>query len=117
MLQKNLRCYNVAKLYYQVGDYESTKRYVFNYLEIRDNSASAHKLLGQAYEALGQKEAAFNEYKISLELEGRQDDLVLKSKKLTLLYLSFIVLSILYISVTFSFFLLNLLFFSMRIIG
>ncbi|XP_011864224.1 PREDICTED: E3 SUMO-protein ligase RanBP2-like [Vollenhovia emeryi] len=76
--EKNLRCYNVAKLYYQVGDYESTKRYVFNYLEIRDNSASAHKLLGQAYEALGQKEAAFNEYKVSLELEGRQDDLVLK---------------------------------------
>ncbi|KYM98884.1 E3 SUMO-protein ligase RanBP2, partial [Cyphomyrmex costatus] len=76
--QKNLRCYNVAKLYYQVGDYESTKRYVFNYLEIRDSSASAHKLLGQAYEALGQKEAAFNEYKVSLELEGRQDNLVLK---------------------------------------
>jgi len=80
-LQKNLRCYNVAKLYYQVGDYESTKRYVFNYLEVRDSSASAHKLLGQAYEALGQKEAAFNEYKVSLELEGRQDDLVLKGKK------------------------------------
>lgn len=38
--------------------------------------------MGQAYEALGQKEAAFNEYKISLELEGRQDDLVLKGKKL-----------------------------------
>ncbi|TGZ32049.1 E3 SUMO-protein ligase RanBP2 [Temnothorax longispinosus] len=76
--EKNLRCYNIAKLYYQVGDYESTKRYVFNYLEIRDNSPGAHKLLGQAYEALGQKEAAFNEYKVSLELEGRQDDLVLK---------------------------------------
>jgi len=80
-LQKNLRCYNVAKLYYQVGDYESTKRYVSSYLEVRDSSASAHKLLGQAYEALGQKEAAFNEYKTSLELEGRQDDLVLKGKK------------------------------------
>ncbi|XP_029672803.1 E3 SUMO-protein ligase RanBP2 [Formica exsecta] len=76
--EKDLRCYNVAKLYYQVGDYESTKRYVSNYLEVRDGSASAHKLLGQAYEALGQKEAALNEYKISLELEGRQDDLVLK---------------------------------------
>ncbi|XP_012218383.1 E3 SUMO-protein ligase RanBP2 [Linepithema humile] len=76
--EKNLRCYNVAKLYYQVGDYESTKRYVCSYLEVRDGSASAHKLLGQAYEALGQKEAAFNEYKISLEIEGRQDDLVLK---------------------------------------
>ncbi|XP_014473686.1 PREDICTED: E3 SUMO-protein ligase RanBP2-like [Dinoponera quadriceps] len=76
--EKNLRSYNVAKLYYQVGDYESAKRYVSSYLEVRDNSASAHKLLGQAYEALGQKEAALNEYKTSLELEARQDDLVLK---------------------------------------
>jgi len=74
-------------LYYQVGDYESAKRYVFNYLEIRDNSTSAHKLLGQAYEALGQKVAALNEYKVSLELERRQDDLVLKGEKLTPLYL------------------------------
>jgi len=91
LLQKNLRCYNVAKLYYQVGDYESTKRYVFNYLEVRDSSASAHKLLGQAYEALGQKEAAFNEYKVSLELEGRQDDLVLKGKKsMSLLAIRFV---------------------------
>lgn len=65
-----------------MGDYESTKRYVSNYLEVRDGSASAHKLLGQAYEALGQKEAALNEYKVSLELEGRQDDLVLKGNKL-----------------------------------
>lgn len=81
-LQKNLRCYNVAKLYYQVGDHESAKRYVSSYLEVRDGSASAHKLLGNAYEALGQKEAAFNEYKISLELEGRQNDLVLKGREL-----------------------------------
>ncbi|XP_011144790.2 E3 SUMO-protein ligase RanBP2 [Harpegnathos saltator] len=76
--EKNLRSYNVAKLYYQVGDYESAKRYVSSYLEVRDESASAHKLLGHAYEALGQKEAALNEYKTSLELEARQDDLVLK---------------------------------------
>lgn len=80
-LQKNLRSYNVAKLYYQVGDYESAKRYVSSYLEVRDESASAHKLLGNAYEALGQKEAALNEYKSSLELEARQDDLVLKGKQ------------------------------------
>jgi len=72
-----------------VGDYESTKRYVSSYLEVRDSSASAHKLLGQAYEALGQKEAAFNEYKTSLELEGRQDDLVLKGKKSKIYSFSF----------------------------
>ncbi|KAG7199455.1 hypothetical protein KM043_014081 [Ampulex compressa] len=76
--ERNVRCYNIAKLYYQVGDYESAKRYVSNYLEVRGGSAGAHKLLGQAYEALGQKEAALAQYKISLELEARQDDLVLK---------------------------------------
>lgn len=47
-------------------------------MEIRDKSAGAHKLLGQALEALGQKEAAFVRYKISLELEPKQDDLLLK---------------------------------------
>lgn len=77
-MQKNLRSYNVAKMYFQVGDYESAKRYVSTYLEIRDECASAHKLLGNTYEALGQKEAALNEYKTSLELDARQDDLVLK---------------------------------------
>ncbi|CAL7942946.1 unnamed protein product [Xylocopa violacea] len=76
--EKNLRCYNIAKLYYQVGDYESAKKYVSNYLEIRDKSAAAHKLLGQAFEALGQKVGAFTHYKISLELEPKQDDLLLK---------------------------------------
>ncbi|KAK1127033.1 hypothetical protein K0M31_004646 [Melipona bicolor] len=76
--EKKLRCYNIAKLYYQVGDHESAKKYVSNYLEIRDKSAGAHKLLGQALEALGQKEAAFMQYRISLELEPKQDDLLLK---------------------------------------
>ncbi|OAD60504.1 E3 SUMO-protein ligase RanBP2, partial [Eufriesea mexicana] len=76
--EKKLRCYNIAKLYYQVGDYESAKRYVSNYLEIRDKSPGAYKLLGQALEALGQKELAFTQYKISLELEPKQDDLILK---------------------------------------
>ncbi|XP_076281902.1 E3 SUMO-protein ligase RanBP2 [Lasioglossum baleicum] len=76
--EKHLRCYNIAKLYYQVGDYESAKKYVSNYLEIRDKCAGAYKLLGQTFEALRQQEAAFMQYKKSLELEPKQDDLVLK---------------------------------------
>nr|XP_012149245.1 PREDICTED: E3 SUMO-protein ligase RanBP2-like isoform X1 [Megachile rotundata] len=76
--EKKLRYYNIAKLYYQVGDYESAKKYVSTYLETRDKSAGAHKLLGQTLEALGQKEAAFTQYKISLELEPKQDELILK---------------------------------------
>ncbi|XP_015115458.1 E3 SUMO-protein ligase RanBP2 [Diachasma alloeum] len=76
--ERNLRCYNIAKLYYQVGDYESARRYVSSYLEVKSESSGAHKLLGQIYEALGQKEAALAQFKQSLELEARQDDLVLK---------------------------------------
>lgn len=54
-------------------------------MEIRDKSAGAHKLLGQTLEALGQKEAAFTQYKISLELEPKQDDLILKGMILYLI--------------------------------
>lgn len=49
-----------------------------NYLTIREDSASAHKLLGQALEQLGEKEKALAQYKCSLELESKQQDLVLK---------------------------------------
>ncbi|XP_078038552.1 E3 SUMO-protein ligase RanBP2 [Augochlora pura] len=76
--EKHLRYYNIAKLYYQVGDYESAKKYVSCYLEVRDKCSRAYKLLGQTLEALGQKEAAFMQYKTSLELEPKQDDLILK---------------------------------------
>ncbi|PSN43549.1 hypothetical protein C0J52_03693 [Blattella germanica] len=76
--ERNLRCYNIAKLYYMVGEYELTRRYVSSYLTVREDSASAHKLLGQALENLGQKEKALAQYKCSLELESKQQDLVLK---------------------------------------
>ncbi|KAG8038783.1 hypothetical protein G9C98_000338 [Cotesia typhae] len=76
--ERSLRCYNIAKLYYQVGDFESARRYVSNYLELKVESAGAHKLLAQIYEALGQKEPALSQYQLSLELDARQDDLILK---------------------------------------
>lgn len=76
-----MRSYSIAKLYYQVGDYESAKRYVSRYLEVRNDASNAHKLLGQILHALGQNEAALAEFKISLELEGKQDDLLLKGIK------------------------------------
>lgn len=83
-------------MYYQVGDYESAKKYVSNYLEIREKSAGAHKLLGQALEALGQKEAAFIQYKTSLEIEAKQDDLVLKGTPVGFEFISPSCLQVLY---------------------
>ncbi|KAJ1528544.1 hypothetical protein ONE63_006950 [Megalurothrips usitatus] len=76
--ERNLRCYNVAKLYHKVGDFQSTKQYVELYLKEQPKAAGAHKLLGQALEALKDYPKALQEYKCSLSLESRQPDLVLK---------------------------------------
>ena len=74
-----MRCYKIAELYYHVGDYESARRYLSRYVEARKET-KAHKLMGQILEALGQKEAALVQYKFAFELDGRQEDLVLKGK-------------------------------------
>ncbi|GLG99976.1 E3 SUMO-protein ligase RanBP2 [Gryllus bimaculatus] len=76
--ERKSKYFNIARLYYQVGDYEAARKYVASFLSIRDDSSSAHKLLGQSLEALGQKENALEEFKCSLMLESNQSDLVLK---------------------------------------
>lgn len=76
--ERNLRCYNIALLYYKAHDFESAQRYAMMYLTVRDDSAAAHKLLGQAYEKLGQKDKAIASYSKSLKLESDQSDLILK---------------------------------------
>lgn len=60
-----------------------------NYLTIREDSASAHKLLGQALEQLGEKEKALAQYICSLELESKQKDLVLKGRVIYVTYTLF----------------------------
>jgi len=75
---RNLKGYSIAKLYHQVGDYENARRYVTNYLSEKDTSTIAHKLLGQIYESLKQKEKAVGSYKKAFELDNSQKDLVLK---------------------------------------
>ena len=79
LFQRNLRCYNIALLYYKAHDFESTQKYASMYLSVRDDSAAAHKLLGQSYEKLGQKDKAIVSYTKSLKLESDQSDLILKS--------------------------------------
>ncbi|RZF43968.1 hypothetical protein LSTR_LSTR014744 [Laodelphax striatellus] len=76
--ERNMRCYNIAVQYYKVRDLESTRRYVCMYLAFKDDSASAHKLLGQALEGLKQKEKALAQYRRSVELESNQPELILK---------------------------------------
>ncbi|OXU29741.1 hypothetical protein TSAR_012326 [Trichomalopsis sarcophagae] len=75
--ERTLRCYKIAELYYNVGDYESARRYLSRYVEFR-TEPKGHKLMGQILEALGQKEAAVVQYKRAFELEPRQEELILK---------------------------------------
>ncbi|XP_058807194.1 E3 SUMO-protein ligase RanBP2-like isoform X2 [Phymastichus coffea] len=75
--ERTLRCYKIAELYFHVGDYESARRYLSQYVEVR-KEAKAHKLMGQILEALGNKENALVQYKHAFELDGRQEDLILK---------------------------------------
>ncbi|VVC95424.1 unnamed protein product [Leptidea sinapis] len=72
------RAYSVARLYYDVGDFRSCQKYVEQYLTLKANNAAAHKLLGQTYLKLGQKENAFEEFKTSLELDPTQTSVIIE---------------------------------------
>ena len=48
---------------------------------MKDNHAAPHKLLAQVHESLLDFNKAVNAYKRSLELDGDQKQLVLKSKQ------------------------------------
>lgn len=78
--QRNLRCYNIAQLYYKVRDYNSAKYYLSMYLSVKNDSPQAYKLHGQIWEGLGDKVKALNAYKTSLEYDANQPGLVHKSK-------------------------------------
>lgn len=82
MFQRKVRGYNIARLYFNINEYESARRYLSEFLTVRPKAADAHRLLGQINEGLGNKEKAVQSYKTSYELGGGQKDLILKSKLL-----------------------------------
>lgn len=67
-----------AKLYYKVGDYEQARRYVSCYLHAKPLSAEGQCLLGQILEKLGKREAALEAYRASLDLDPKQNNIVVK---------------------------------------
>ncbi|KAJ8957128.1 hypothetical protein NQ318_007344 [Aromia moschata] len=76
--ERNLRCFSFAKLYFNVGDYEQACRYISSYLSVKPKSAEGHQLLGKALEKLGKKESALEAYRTSLQLDPKQNNLVIK---------------------------------------
>ncbi|CAL4133606.1 unnamed protein product, partial [Meganyctiphanes norvegica] len=76
--KRKIRGYNIARFYFNVGEYESARRYLSEFLTVRPKAMDAHRLLGQIFENLNNKEKAVQAYKTSYELGEGQKDLVLK---------------------------------------
>lgn len=78
--QRKVRGYNISRLYFNIKEHESARRYLSEFLSVRPKAVDAHRLLGQIYEGLGNKEKAIQAFKNAYELGDGQKDLVLKSK-------------------------------------
>ncbi|CAG9840154.1 unnamed protein product [Diabrotica balteata] len=76
--ERNLRCFSFAKLYFNVGDYDQAYRYVSSYLTVKPKSAEGYQLLGKSLEKLGKLDAALDAFKHSLQIDPKQNNLVVK---------------------------------------
>lgn len=82
--ERNLKAYTVAKMYFNIGEYETARKYMAKYLSVRENSAVGHRLHGQVLEALQQRDRALAAFKTSFDLDQSQRDVVLKVCELLL---------------------------------
>ncbi|XP_066138982.1 E3 SUMO-protein ligase RanBP2 isoform X1 [Euwallacea fornicatus] len=76
--ERCLRGIAFAKLYFNVGDYEHAVRYANAYLSVKPKSPEGHNLVGKSLEKLGRKQTAIHAYRTSLQLNSKQNNLVLK---------------------------------------
>jgi hypothetical protein len=53
-------------------------RYLLGFISVKQNSAPAHRLLGQISEAQNQPQQALDSYKRSIDLDPQQNDILLK---------------------------------------
>lgn len=86
IFQRNLKGFSFAKLYFKLGDYEQAQRYVSSYLSVKPFSADGYQLLGKCLEKMNRKDAALEAYRSSLQIDSKQNNLVLKGK--AILYLT-----------------------------
>lgn len=76
-----MRCLAFGKLYLAVGEYEQARRYVSTYLSVKPHSAEAQLVLGESLEKLGKNDGALDAYRSSLEMNPKQNNLLIKSKR------------------------------------
>lgn len=79
-LQKRLRGFIIAKMYFKISEYTSAQHYVSGYLTANETSPQAHRLLGDCYLKLKQTEKALNSYQRALQLDPKQTDLIIEGK-------------------------------------
>ncbi|XP_042203503.1 ranBP2-like and GRIP domain-containing protein 3 isoform X1 [Homarus americanus] len=77
-LKRHLRGYNFARLYFDIKEYDSARRYLSEFLTVRPKASDAHRLMGQILELQDNKVMALEAYKTSYHLGQIQKDLVLK---------------------------------------
>ncbi|XP_056644005.1 E3 SUMO-protein ligase RanBP2-like [Diorhabda sublineata] len=76
--ERNLRCFSFAKLYFSVGDYDQAYRYISSYLLIKPKAAEGHLLLAKCLEKLGKLDSALEAYKKCLQIDPKQNNVVIK---------------------------------------
>jgi len=64
-------------MYFKVYEFELAKQYVTTFLNVNENSPEGHRLLGQCFDKLGNKEKAVAEYQKSLASTPDQPELLL----------------------------------------
>lgn len=68
----------IAKLYFKVNDFENAVKYAHRYVINASNSAPGQKLLGESYERSGKLLKALEAYRASIEIDGKQKDVVFR---------------------------------------
>ncbi|XP_058390317.1 ranBP2-like and GRIP domain-containing protein 4 isoform X1 [Diceros bicornis minor] len=82
VMNKSMKGFYFAKLYYEAKEYDLAKKYVSTYINVQERDPKAHRFLGLLYEVEENIDKAVECYKRSVELNPTQKDLVLKIAEL-----------------------------------
>uniref|UniRef100_A0A182M135 E3 SUMO-protein ligase RanBP2 n=1 Tax=Anopheles culicifacies TaxID=139723 RepID=A0A182M135_9DIPT len=83
--ERYLRGLAVARQYFKLNEYVSAEHWLSCYLSVQEDSAPAHKLLGQCYEKQKKFDRAITSYQRSLQLDSKQTGLITDVCKLLLM--------------------------------
>uniref|UniRef100_A0A182Y472 Nuclear pore complex protein Nup153 n=1 Tax=Anopheles stephensi TaxID=30069 RepID=A0A182Y472_ANOST len=83
--ERYLRGLAIARQYFKLHEYASAEHWLSCYLSVQEDSAPAHKLLGQCYEKQNKFDRAITSYQRSLQLDSKQTGLITDVCKLLLM--------------------------------